>query len=387
MRRFLAALGAVLLLGVLPALLALYFASAPGLGQITLRQTTFSALDGWKADGQEEAFLAFLKSCEALQQRSAPSLRSACAEAQEAEALVRETPALARAFFEENFTPYLVRVGWRAQGLLTGYYEPLIEASLTPGPAYPYPLYGRPADQVSVDLKDFRPELSGRLVGRLEGDRLVPYPDRAAITAGALSGRDLEILWAKDPVDVFFLQVQGSGRARLPDGSMIRIGYAGGNGRPYTSIGRVLIEMGALETDEVSLLSIRAWLEANPERLTDILNRNESFVFFQIAAGDGPVGSAGAVLTPMRSLAVDPAHIALGLPVWVETTLPDRAQPLAKGAPFHHLLVAEDTGGAIKGAMRGDLFFGFGADAQWQAGRMKNPARFFVLLPKEGKAP
>lgn len=388
MRRLATAIGVFVVLVALPALLALDFASAPSLGRVTFRPVPFRFLDGWAEDDQAPAFFAFLKSCATLQSRPGTEvLRAPCARASEAETLVRDEPRLARAFFEENFTPHLVRVGWKKNGLLTGYFEPLIEASFTPDPSYPYPLYGRPSDQVAVDLKAFRSELSGRLIGRLEGEKLVPYHDRAAIEAGAFSGRNLEILWARDPIDVFFLQIQGSGRAKLPDGSTILVGYAGGNGHPYTSIGRVLIDMGALDQDEVSMFSIRRWLEDNPGRLSEILNRNASYVFFRIAAGEGPIGSAGAVLTPSRSLAVDPAHVALGLPVWVETTLPGNEDPLAKGETFHRLLIAQDTGGAIKGAMRGDLFFGFGKEAEWRAGHMKSEAVFYVLLPKELRAP
>ncbi|HXV74486.1 MAG TPA: MltA domain-containing protein [Sphingomonadales bacterium] len=377
MGRFFAAAGAFLVLVAAPALLALYLAATAGAGRVSLRAVSFSSLEGWKADEQSEAFYTFLKSCASLKSRAgAEIMQGSCHRAAEAEALVREHPSLARVFFEETFTPHLVRVGWKKKGLLTGYYEPLIEASLAPDPAYPYPLYARPADQVTVDLKDFRPELSGRLVGRIEGEKLVPYHDRSAIAGGALAGKGLEILWAKDPVDVFFLQIQGSGRAQLPGGSTLLVGYAGGNGHPYTSIGRVLMEMGALGKDEVSMFSIREWLAANPERLEEILNQNASYVFFRLAEGEGPVGSAGAVLTPMRSLAVDPAHVALGLPVWVETAIPD-------GRALRRLLIAQDTGGAIKGAMRGDLFFGFGEEAEGNAGRMKADAVFYVLLPRE----
>lgn len=375
---------AVLLI-VVPALGALVLvrlAPAPG---VWFRETSFSALDGWARDRHEAAFAAFLKSCESLAPRGpalAPGFSGVCEKAQQDRERLSGDRAAARAFFERNFIPHRVQAGWKRKGLLTGYYEPVIEASLEADPAYPVPLYARPGDQVTVDLSAFREDLSGRLTGRVAGGRLVPYHSRAEIASGALEGRGLELMWAKDPIDVFFLQVQGSGRARLPDGGEVRIGYAAGNGRPYTSIGRVLVEAGALDEGRVSLFAIRDWLEDNPERLADILNRNQSYVFFRIFEGDGPLGSAGAVLTPGRSLAVDPAHLPLGLPVWVAGEMPSRAAPFDEAEPFSRLMIAQDTGGAIRGAIRGDVFFGAGAEAEWYAGHMQHQAVFTVLMPK-----
>lgn len=375
-----------IVLVLVPALAALWLARLAPPPGVSLHQTSFTRLDGWAEDAHEAALAAFLRSCESLKPRG-PSLPAgfsgACEQAEHNREALSADGAAARAFFEQNFTPYRVRAGWKKKGLLTGYYEPLIEVSLEPDPAHPVPLYARPGDQITVDLSAFRDDLSGRLTGRLAGGRLIPYHSRAEIAAGALKGRGLELMWAKDPVDVFFLQVQGSGRARLPDGEVVRIGYAAGNGRPYTSIGRVLVEAGALEQGRVSLFAIRRWLEANPERMADILNRNESYVFFRILKGDGPLGSAGAVLTPGRSLAVDPAHVPLGLPVWVSGALPSRPAAFDEAEPFARLMIAQDTGGAIRGAIRGDVFFGFGEEAEWLAGHMQHEASFTVLIPKE----
>lgn len=272
-------------------------------------------------------------------------------------------------------------------GLLTGYYEPLLTGARTPDARHRVPLYRPPPDLVAVDLAAFAADLAGRRVtGRVEAGRLVPYSDRAAIDAGALAGRDLELLWVDDPVAAFFLHIQGSGRVRLPDGSLIRVGYAGQNGRPYRAIGRDLIELGALTPETVSLQTIRTWLLANPGAAPAVMQKNPSFVFFRdlgpVDDGEGPPGAQGAPLTPGRSLAVDTAHVALGTPVWLDTTAPWPDGP----GPLRRLLVAQDTGGAIKGALRGDVFFGAGEDAEHTAGHMRSPGRWWVLLPHAAAA-
>lgn len=319
-------------------------------------------LPGWGEDRLSEAIPPFLAGC----RRPEAALPEAlCAEAA---ALPPGDDAAARAFFGNRFTPR--RAG---EGLMTGYYEPELRGRLTPPGT---PLLGRPEDLVEVDLSRFSPDLRGRRVaGRVVEGRLEPYPDRAAIEAGASPAPIL--LWAEDAAEAFFLQIQGSGRVVLPDGSVRRLGYAAANGRAYVPIGRLLAERGEIPREQVSMPSILSWLRtAGPDRARALMQENPSYVFFrerQAAASEGPVGSLGVPLTPLRSLAVDRAHIPLGLPVWIETRHP------VTGAPLRRLMIAQDTGGAIKGEARADFFWGWGAEARQAAGVMKEPATLTVL--------
>jgi membrane-bound lytic murein transglycosylase A len=245
------------------------------------------------------------------------------------------------------------------------------------------PLYGRPPDLVSVDLGSFREDLKGRrIAGRVEEGKLVPYADRQAIEQGALAGHDLELVWVDDPIDAFFLQIQGSGRVRLADGGELRVGYAGENGHPYYAIGRELVKRGALRKEEVSMQSIRRWLEEHPDEAPAVLATNASYVFFQVIEGEGPLGAEGIPITAGRSLAVDRKHWPLGVPLWVDTAAP-AAQKGAPDRPLRRLVIAQDTGGAIRGPIRGDVFWGASDEAAEIAGRMKHPGRLWVLLPKE----
>jgi membrane-bound lytic murein transglycosylase A len=285
-------------------------------------------------------------------------------------------------FFETHFEPFAVTNRGEPEGLFTGYYEPTLDGSRVRTERFSVPLYGRPPELLTVDLGRFREEWRGeRLAGRLEGAAVVPFADRRAIHRGALAGRRLEVLWVDDPVDAFFLEIQGSGRVRLPDGEEVRVGYAGQNGHPYTAIGRVLVERGALPRQAVSLQSIRRWLEDHPQWARDLLERNASYVFFRILDGDGPRGAQGVVLSPGRSLAVDRRFLPLGAPVWLTTTVPGPAQGTPE-EPFRRLLVTQDTGGAIRGPVRGDVFFGPGEEAAWRAGHLKRPGRLWLLLPR-----
>lgn len=305
---------------------------------------------------------------------TAGDLGPACAEAA---ALPPGDHAAARAFLERRFQP--VAVG---QGTLTGYFEPELRGSATRDARFATPLHARPPDLVEVDLGTFLPDLRGRRTAGLVRDgRLLPYHDRAAIAGGALAGRGLELLWVDDPADAFFLQIQGSGRVRMADGRVLRVGYAGQNGHPYHAIGRTLIERGALTRETVSMQSIRAWMaEAGPAEAAALMARNPSYVFFRLLPDlppeAGPIGTLGAPLSPMRSLAVDRAETALGLPVWVSGRDP------LEGAPLRRLAVAADTGGAIRGPARADLFTGWGAEAAERAGRMREEAELFVLVPR-----
>jgi len=337
-----------------------------------LTPATFADLPGWEEDDPSAALAAFLRSCRRL--RSEADWSAVCDAAAQA--------GSPKTFFESHFQPFAVSAGNDPEGLFTGYYEPLLQGSRKRSDRYRVPLYVRPPDLVMVDLGDFREELKGqRIAGRVEEGDLVPYPDRTAIEEGALSGKDLELVWVDDPVDAFFLQIQGSGRVRLDDGSEMRVGYAAQNGHPYFAIGRDLVERGAMPKEEVSMQSIRGWLEQNPDLADDVMARNASYVFFEELKGEGPLGAQGVALTPGRSLAVDLKHWTLGAPVWLDTRAPSpRAGEPHR--PLRRLMIAQDTGGAIRGVVRGDVFWGHGEEAAEIAGRMKHPGRMWVLLPR-----
>lgn len=366
---------------------------APQKEELTLRAVPYGQLDGWQRDDMRGSVRAFQRSCRAMVRRSddrgvGPDARMGTigqwrgpcetALALDADTLRKDD---ARAFFQSDFTPYLVGNGKTSEGLFTGYYEPELRGNLTRDGKYQTAIYLKPDDMVSVDLGEFSDELKGKkLVGRLSGSSLKPYYDRAEIEGGALSGRDLEMVWVDDAVDAFFLQIQGSGRVVLPDDSVLRIGYAATNGQAYYAIGRELIERGALTRETVSLQTIRKWLHDNPDEADAVMNTNASFVFFQPLKTDpdaGPLGSQGVALEPGRSLAVDRRFHAMGVPVWLETS-----DPMNADRTFHRLMVAQDTGGAIRGPVRGDIFFGPGEDAALFAGHMNRTGQKFILLPK-----
>lgn len=353
--------------------------------RLTLAPASFADLPGWTTDRVAEAVPAFARSCAKL--RTLPADRAlgiagrAADWAEPCAALATLPPgddSAARAFFEQWFTPYAAGNNGVRRGLFTGYYEPELRGSRTPSPAYPAPLYKRPADLVMVDLGEFADQWKGqRIAGRVVDGRLRPFEDRAAIEAGALRGKGLEMLWVDDPIGAFFLQIQGSGRVTLPDGRQVRVGYAGQNGHKYVAIGKELIERGALKREEVSLQAIRAWLEAHPGQAAELMNKNPSYVFFQELTGDQPNGAQGVPLTPARSLAVDPKFLPYGLPVWL-----DAEDPVDGQARLRRLLVAQDTGGAIRGPVRGDVFWGHGPDAELRAGKMKSVGEYWLLLPR-----
>ncbi len=356
---------------------------------MALISVTYAALPGWQTDHQAETLAAFRLSCAHLtenlggngQAASLGGTASAWQPACVAAASVSATDSDARAFFESWLQPFALSQDGNPSGLFTGYYEPEMRGARAPGGEYEVPLLAKPNDLVSVDLGAFADDLKGRrITGRIEKTSFVPYYDRAEIEGGALRSRRLEFLWLAYPVDAFFLQIQGSGRVRLADGRIIRVNYAGQNGRPYVPIGRVLMERGQIPRDQVSLQTIRAWLDAHPSEAAEVMNTNPSFVFFREVTGlkpeDGPPGALGAQLTPGRSVAVDRAYIPLGAPLFIDTTDP------LDGQPFRRLMVAQDTGGAIKGAVRADIFYGWGADAEARAGKMRGQGRAFVLLPR-----
>ncbi|MFO1247226.1 MAG: MltA domain-containing protein [Alphaproteobacteria bacterium] len=355
--------------------------AVPTIPAVTLHlsRASFADLPDWSSADAGAALAAFQRSCGVLTNKpdSAPmggagyagtvaDWRAPCAGAS----------GDAKAFFEKNFTPYAVSGSAPDNpSLFTGYYEPQISGSRTRTGAFQTPVYGLPPDLVRADLGLFNPKLKGEHIsGKVSGHALVPYADRAQINA---RGLDAPVLfYTDDAVAFFFLQIQGSGRVAFTDGSNARIAYAGENGQPYTAIGRTLIADGSLARETVSLQTIRAWLLANPARARAVMETDKSYIFFERRAlGDtalGSTGSQGVNITPMGSIAVDQRIHALGAPFYVAADGPD---------PVRSVMVAQDTGGAIRGPVRADMFFGFGADAERRAGAMKAPGRLYVLLP------
>ena len=345
-----------------------------------LEAVEFGALPGWQNGEQAAAWPALLASCQALRWREL--WRAVCVRAMD---LRSPTDDEARRFLEDNFVPWrLANPDGTLDGLITGYYEPVLRGSRTRIAPFLYPLYAPPDDLLTIDLSPTNPDLRGmRLRGRLEGKRVVPYYSRAEIARGAAPVAGKEILWVDDPIEAFFLQVQGSGRIQLPGGETLRVGYADQNGYPFQSIGRYLVEHGELKLGEASMQSIKSWAAANPQRVQELLDQNPSFVFFRelphIDPASGPIGAFGVPLVPGRSVAVDPRYVPLGAPVFLVTTFPASATPLTR------LVLAQDAGGAIRNPVRADFFWGSGADAGAQAGRMRQQGRMWVLLPKDMK--
>lgn len=386
---FLAAFGALVLL---TACTGPSFVPVTPSGQsapsVTLRQTDFPVIPGWNGDDHALVLPTLIRSCEKLEAKnpSAPmgsDIRmgrvedwiAICADARK----IRPGNTVeAKYFFESRFVAYKVGEDHDTTGLFTGYFEPELNGRWAPQKGFQTPIYARPKDIISINLVDFRAKYAGdKLAGRLEGNAVLPYYSRAEINAGALKGRELEILWVDSPVDAFFLHIQGSGRIKLKDGSHVRIGYAGRNGHEYTSIGRVLVDRKIMPLAQVTAPSIREWLAQNPGAADELMNQNKSYVFFRVIDGDGPIGAQGIALTPGRSLAVDRAFLPLGVPIWLDTT-----DPLDRKQRLRHLLIAQDTGSAIKGAVRGDVFWGFGKEAARRAGLMKEQGSYYVLLPR-----
>jgi membrane-bound lytic murein transglycosylase A len=349
--------------------------SAPVVTFAPFAVSKWEMLPDWQTIDLQPTWQAFGKSCTALKNK--PNWRSICAHANE---LIQPDNVGLRSFFEEGFTPYQVfNPDGSSQGLITGYYEPKLFGSRVKTERFSYPLYGVPDDLLTIDLSEIYPQLKDlRLRGRLQGKRIVPYYNRAEIdnNKAELPGR--ELFWVDNAVDLFFLQIQGSGRIELPDGSLVKVGYADQNGYPYTSIGKKLVEMGALKIEDASMQGIKQWAEQNPDKLASLLEQNSSYVFFRELSSHltAPLGALGVPLTEEYSLAVDTRTIPLGAPVFLATTYPNTTQPL------NRLMLAQDAGGAIKGAVRADFFWGFGEQAGAQAGRMKQSGQLWVLFPK-----
>lgn len=322
--------------------------------------------------------------------RPANAWRAACAEI----AAAGDGPDALRAAIDRAFQPFAVSVDGDDRGTFTGYYEASLNGALTRSERYTVPLYGLPADLVAVPIKAFVPPgtalgaVPPTLIGRVvdgapaapgqqgSAKQLAPYYDRAAIDgADAVADKAPVVAWVDDPVDAHILHIQGSGQVRLPDGSMLRVGFAGSNGLQFSGIGSILLKEGVLKPGQASMIGVRDWLKANPERARDLMQRNARYIFFRRIDGAGPIGAEGVPLTPLRSLAVDTAYVPLGALVWLDTTDPD-------GTPLQRLFVAQDVGAAITGAVRGDVFWGAGDEAFSKAARMKSPGRLFVLVPK-----
>ncbi len=320
------------------------------------REVGFDALPDWALDQPAQALAAFVASCQ-KPKHSAHALsslisrsdwRTNCALAE------RAAPQDAKLFFEREFTPYQLYTDSRDTGLLTGYYIPVLQGSMTRSARYHVPVYKAPAGNGSYS--------------------------REEIEAGALANKGLELLWVDDPVMLFFMHIQGSGRVMLPDGRMMGLQYHKQNGHGYTAIGRVLVDMGEMEMAELSLQSIRAWLYANPKLASYVMNQNPSYIFFTLnEAKEMAKGAMGIPLTAERSIAIDPTQVPYGMPVFVDTMVEDAGRRY----PFRQLLITQDTGGAIKGPLRGDIFFGEGDAAERRAGGQKQPGRWYILVPRK----
>lgn len=350
-------------------------------------EISFEDLPGWLEDNHAEALAAFLRFCEEpftafqndlfdLSDNQATVLCTA------AQAAFAQEEDAARGFFETFFVPYSIA----QKGFVTGYFEPEISASRTRSENYSVPLLRAPDGLIGVTganrPDDWPSELSH---GRRDDAAIVPMPNRGQIMDGALQDEKLELVWLANAIDAFFVHVQGSARLLLEDGSTMRVGYAGKTGHPYTSIARVLVERGEGTPEELTMAGLRRWLEGNPARRDALLRENRSYIFFRevkTQPGEGPVGAAGIPLVAGRSLAVDRARIPLGIPVYVQA---DFVDPGRKGVNFAHLMIADDTGSAIKGAARGDIFVGSGDAAGAIAGDIRHPAKMTLLVPARAR--
>ncbi len=350
----------------------------------TYTPVAVASLPGWEQDNLAAALPAWRQSCDRIAALpddravgpaagTAADWRAICTNL--ARVPAGDTAAL-RGFLEARFVALHVSGGAGDGGLFTGYFEPIVDAARARSPEYNEPIFALPRDHVSVRLGNFDPSLDGKnIVGRVENGRLVPYRKRGEIDQGALDESADVLFWARDPLDVFILQVQGSGIVAEPDGTRTRIGFAGHNGHNYGSVGRWLIERGELNAGRAGWEDIRSWLQANPELMRDTLAVNRRFIFFRELDSGGPIGAAGVTLTAGRSLAVDPSYMPLNAPVWLDAEHP------AGAARLQRLMLAQDTGNAIRGVVRGDFYWGTGRKALDMAGRMKSRGAYYILVP------
>ncbi|MFN7662699.1 MAG: murein transglycosylase A [Alphaproteobacteria bacterium] len=378
------------LLGVVVSLLLLGGCSSlrKGGGRvpvIKLESVPFHALTDWQQDHDiPHALKAFKISCKVLLKKKpteplglgtyAGDWHPVCRQALECSDSA--SPQETRAFFEAHFVPYRVTDNGDPEGLFTGYYESSLNGSRQKTPKFWYPLYKKPPELLLSQDKE-------KKWGVLSWGKIVPYYDRAAIDKGALEGKGLELVWVDDPVEAFFLHIQGSGRVTLPDGQVMRVNYAASNGHPFFSIGRELVHNNIMDTKDVSMQSIRGWMARFPDQARVLMHKNPSYIFFREVEnkGDGPIGCMGVPLTPLRSMAIDRRWLPMGCPLWFDGRHPDNY------IQERRLMIAQDTGGAIRGAVRGDFFWGFGKDAMERAGKMKSKGQYYVLLPKRVSVP
>lgn len=359
--------------------------------EIQVKSASFSDLPGWQSSQSLSSLHTFQVSCrQFLNMKPHYSVGNTWfgLEAQDwqpickaAVALQTESEDKAKAFFETWFEPVEFSNNQSITGLFTGYYLPAVQASITKTHEYSVPVFGVPDNLLRFNLHDFdRSSPSRQVFGRLDNKRVVPFFSRADIDQGAIARHAPVLAYLRNPIDRLLIEIQGSAVLILPDGRQLNLGYAGKNGLPYTAIGRVLIERKILAANQVSVQSIRAYLEAHPDEQNEIIQQNRSFVFFKILSQKGAFGTLGIPLTQGYSLAVDPDWVPLGMPVWLSTTYPDPDSN--QQHPFHRLMIAQDTGGAIKGTVRGDVFWGKGNKAAAIAGKMKSQGRYWLLVPK-----
>lgn len=329
------------------------------------QKASFSSLQGWQQDNHAAALESFRYSCGVLAKKPRPQTEksgisiNAQTWANLCSAAARIQPEQAKQYFERYFAPYYIYNGYKQTGLFTGYYEPLLYGSLQKTARYHVPVYGKP--------EDLKPD--------------TPYLTRQQIETQGLAGKADILVWVDDPVMLFFTHVQGSGRVQLPDGSTMRIGFAGRNHHDYVSVGKILREEGYVPEEKLDFFGIRQWFYDNPDKAASMMQRNPSYIFFARQADAPPRGSIGVALTPKRSLAVDPRYIPYGLPLFLQTTLPQQDES-GKMSAFSKLLIAQDTGSAIIGPIRGDIFFGYGRQAEFYAGMLKSQGRYTLLVPK-----
>ena len=357
------------------------------IGDVELKKIPVEALPGFGTDKIDQALFAFRKSCKKIARKNLDTLFGG----QLYTGLVKDwvdictgLPGLGsnntkyRRYLRQNFKAYKIDDLGNPQGLFTGYFEPILKGSLTKSKKFSIPIYPRPLDLVLVSLGDWRKSMKGkRIAGKVVGPRLKPYFTRKEIREGALVSTTEPIIWLSSDIDAFFLHIQGSGKIELPDGSQVRIGYAGHNGHNYFPIGRHLKKIGAIRSEDMSLQKIKSWLIENPKQKNIVMDLNPSYIFFRRIANEGPIGAQGLALTPGRSLAVDRKFFPLGMLIWLDVDYADE-----EGMRLQRLMVAQDTGGAIKGPIRGDVFWGSGERALKLAGPMKAEGNLFILIPK-----
>lgn len=364
----------------------------PSKQQFLFRQVGFNQLPGWQSADLKKSLVTFQTSCRAFIKQNPDQIvgtdhielqvkdwQPACYAALK---ISPEAKKQAKLFFEKWFTPVEFVPKEAQPGLFTGYYVPVIKGSYTQSKEFSVPIYETPSDLLTADLGSFFGDLKNRrIIGRLEGTKIVPYYTRAQINKGAIKDKANVLVWINSPVDRLFLEIQGSGIIELAEGKHLYIGYDAQNGAPYTAVAGVLIKKGVMTKHNASMQGIKSYLEAHPKQMNQVINQNKSFVFFRKMAFNGALGSQGVTLTPGYSLAIDRQWIPMGSPLWLSTTRPDSKNP-DTNKPLQRLMIAQDTGGAIRGKVRGDVFWGDGEEATIMAGHMKNKGHYWILLPR-----